>query len=210
MEKQAKQCIMWYSVDLASFLFNCAKKTHFFKSVQKYYYHVQKNCLFLGPCKNITIQGQGVLGVSCMAILGVREEIVIIGEIFTSDLGSCSRTELCCKFAWSISALQYCDLLSNYKSPRVFQDWTLNSIPCICPCTTVCPDQYNLIYFYTFAKLIWNWEKIDWKGVCCWCRSFGEQDLLAAMEFCEEESGEVVCCGELVCTPFEKCEEAAG
>ena len=24
MEKQAKQCIMWYSADLASFLFNCA------------------------------------------------------------------------------------------------------------------------------------------------------------------------------------------
>ena len=45
---------------------------------------MQKNCLFLGPCRNITIQGQGVPGVSCRAIFGVREEILIFGEIFTS------------------------------------------------------------------------------------------------------------------------------
>ena len=53
------------------------KKRIFFRSVQKYYYHVQKNCLFLGPCRNITIQGQGVPGVSCRAIFGVREKILI-------------------------------------------------------------------------------------------------------------------------------------
>ena len=64
------------------------RKRIFFRSVQKYYYHVQKNCLFLGPCRNITIQGQGVPGVSCRAIFGVREEVLIFGEIFTSGLGS--------------------------------------------------------------------------------------------------------------------------
>merc|ERR1712203_512796 len=56
----------------------------FYRSVQNYYYHVQKNCLFLSPCRNITIQGQGVPGVSCRAIFGVREEILIFGEIYTS------------------------------------------------------------------------------------------------------------------------------
>ena len=38
------------------------KAWHFFRFVQKYYYHVQKNCPFLGLCRNITIQGQGVPG----------------------------------------------------------------------------------------------------------------------------------------------------
>jgi len=62
----------------------CIENAFFFRSVQKYYYHVQKNCLFLGPCRNITIQGQGVPGVSCRAFFGVREEILIFGEIYTS------------------------------------------------------------------------------------------------------------------------------
>ena len=73
----------------------CIKKRIFFRSVQKYYYHVQKNCLFLGPSRNITIQGQGVPGVSCRAIFGVREEILIFGEIFTSALKSLVERRLC-------------------------------------------------------------------------------------------------------------------
>ena len=72
------------------------KKRIFFRSVQKYYYHVQKNCLFLGPCRNITIQGhqgQGVPGVPCRAIFSGREEILIFGEIFTSaDSITCGTT----------------------------------------------------------------------------------------------------------------------
>ena len=70
----------------------CIENAFFFRSVQKYYYHVQKNCLFLGSCRNITIQGQGVPGVSCRAIFGVREEILIFGDIYTSGeayTGSC-------------------------------------------------------------------------------------------------------------------------
>ena len=62
------------------------RKRIFFRSVQKYYYHVQKNCLFLGPCRNITIQGQGVPGFSCRAIFGVR--VLIFGEIYTSAPGA--------------------------------------------------------------------------------------------------------------------------
>ena len=64
----------------------CIENAFFFRSVQKYYYHVQKNCLFLGSCRNITIQGQGVPGFSCRAIFGVREYILIFGEIYTSTL----------------------------------------------------------------------------------------------------------------------------
>ena len=52
--------------------------------MQKYYYYVQKNCLFLGLCRNITILGQGVPGVSRRAIFGVCEEILIFGKIYTS------------------------------------------------------------------------------------------------------------------------------
>ena len=76
METKAKQYIMWYSADLASFLFNCALKNAFFGdraeilllcaeklpflgSVQKYYYPgtrcpwslVQGH--FWGSCRNI-------------------------------------------------------------------------------------------------------------------------------------------------------------
>ena len=65
----------------------CIENAIFFRSVQKYYYYVQQNGLFLDPCRNITIQGQGVPGVSCRAIFGVREEILIFGEIFTSAMG---------------------------------------------------------------------------------------------------------------------------
>ena len=64
-------------------------------SVQKYYYYVQKNCLFCGSCRNITIQGQGVPRVPCRAIFGVRAEILSFGEIFTSvNLGWSRKTEL--------------------------------------------------------------------------------------------------------------------
>ena len=35
------------------------KKRFFWGSVQKYYYYVQKYCLFWGPCRNITIQEPG-------------------------------------------------------------------------------------------------------------------------------------------------------
>ena len=76
----------------------CIENAFFFRSVQKYYYHVQKNCLFLGPCRNITIQGQGVPGVSCRAIFGVREEILIFGEIYTSvRITSLMKTALAVK-----------------------------------------------------------------------------------------------------------------
>ena len=50
----------------------------------------RKIAFFLGPCRNITIQGhqgQGVPGVPCRAIFSGREEILIFGEIFTSGGG---------------------------------------------------------------------------------------------------------------------------
>ena len=62
----------------------CIKKTLFWGSVQKYYYYVQKYCLFWGPCRNITIQEPGGAGFSCRAIFGVCADIFIFGEIFTS------------------------------------------------------------------------------------------------------------------------------
>ena len=58
--------------------------------MQKYYYYVQKYCLFWGPCRNITIQEPGGAGFSCRAIFGVCADIFIFGEIFTSE------SELCC------------------------------------------------------------------------------------------------------------------
>ena len=60
------------------------KKRFFCGSVQKYYYYVQKYCLFWGPCRNITIQEPGEAGFSCRAIFGVCADIFIFGEIFTS------------------------------------------------------------------------------------------------------------------------------
>ena len=62
------------------------KKRFFWGSVQKYYYYVQKYCLFWGPCRNITIQEPGEAGFSCRAIFGVCADIFIFGEIFTSAL----------------------------------------------------------------------------------------------------------------------------
>ena len=62
----------------------CIKKTLFWGSVQKYYYYVQKYCLFWGPCRNITIQEPGEAGFSCRAIFGVCADIFNFGEIFTS------------------------------------------------------------------------------------------------------------------------------
>ena len=76
------------------------EKRFFWGSVQKYYYYVQKYCLFWGSCRNITDLGPGVPGFSCRAIFGVREEILIFrrnihlcvegkdedGERFVEDL----------------------------------------------------------------------------------------------------------------------------
>ena len=74
------------------------KKTLFFGPEQKYYYFVQKNCIFWGPCRNITIQEPGGAGFSCRAIFGVCADIFIFGEIFTSDMyptpKKCTRTPL--------------------------------------------------------------------------------------------------------------------
>ena len=53
----------------AEILLPCAEKLPIFGSVQKYYY-----------------PGTNVPGISCRAIFGVREEILIVGEIFTSAL----------------------------------------------------------------------------------------------------------------------------
>ena len=88
----------------------------FFRSVQKYYYHVQKNCLFLGPCRNITIQGQGVPGVPCRAIFRGREEILIFGEIFTSKF---KVTVILHPFPWQAlykAAITMAPLLSNPRT----------------------------------------------------------------------------------------------
>ena len=54
-----------HSTDLASFL----------GSVQKYYYYVQKYCLFWAFCRNIT--GQRAPGIPCRAIFGACEEILV-------------------------------------------------------------------------------------------------------------------------------------
>ena len=56
----------------------CIKKKRILGgSVQKYHYYVQKNRLFWALCRNITDQEPGAPGVSCRAIFGVREEILI-------------------------------------------------------------------------------------------------------------------------------------
>ena len=55
----------------------CVEKLPFFGSVQKYYYP--------------GLQGQGDPGVLCRAIFGVREEILIFGEIYTSEWGVTSK-----------------------------------------------------------------------------------------------------------------------
>ena len=86
------------------------RKRIFFRSVQKYLYHVQKNCLFLDPCRNITIQGQGVPGFPCRAIFGVREKILIFGEIYTSGIWL-SKLLNCCPLSsaaisWAVTVLE--------------------------------------------------------------------------------------------------------
>ena len=55
--KAGKQCIMWYSADLASFLFSCSI--------------VQKKRICLGPCKNITTMCRKI------TFSGVRVEILL-------------------------------------------------------------------------------------------------------------------------------------
>ena len=61
---------MWYSEDLASFLFNCA--FHWARA------DILLLCAFFwGPCKNITDQEPGGAGVSCRTIFRVCEERLI-------------------------------------------------------------------------------------------------------------------------------------
>ena len=85
MEKKANNIIL-HSADLASFLFNCAWKHVFLGSVQKYYYNVQKNCLFWDSCRIITGQepDQGLLESSAGPFSGSVNKFWLSWEIFTS------------------------------------------------------------------------------------------------------------------------------
>ena len=64
----------------------CIKKTLFWGVRAEILLPCAEKLPFLGPCRNITIQGQGVPGVPCRAIFRGREEILIFGEIFTSAI----------------------------------------------------------------------------------------------------------------------------
>ena len=66
--------------DLASFLLNCARKKHFLGGF------VQKCHFFWGLCRNITVPSYCTSGVLCRAFFRGCAEILIFGEIFTSDL----------------------------------------------------------------------------------------------------------------------------
>ena len=66
----------------------CIKNAFFLGPCRNITTMCRKIAFFLGPCRNITIQGhqgQGVPGVPCRAIFSGREEILIFGEIFTSE-----------------------------------------------------------------------------------------------------------------------------
>ena len=94
MEKKAKQGIMWYSADLASFLFKCAWKTLFLgfrakilllcaeilpllRFVQKYYWPGTR----------------GSLDSRAGPFLGSVKKYWFFGEIFTSGLGLTPRQQ---------------------------------------------------------------------------------------------------------------------
>ena len=63
--------------DLASFLFNCARKTLLFG------FHAEI-LLFFGLCRNITVPSYCASGVLCRAFFRGCAEILIFGEIFNS------------------------------------------------------------------------------------------------------------------------------
>ena len=78
MEKKAKQGIMWYSADLASFLFKCAWKTLVFGVPCRNITTMCRNIAFIEVRAEILLTwDQGVPGFSCRANFGVREEILI-------------------------------------------------------------------------------------------------------------------------------------
>ena len=52
--------------------------------VQKYYYYVQKYCLFWASCRNITVQEPSLPGNPCRAIFGHVQKYWFLEEIFTS------------------------------------------------------------------------------------------------------------------------------
>ena len=108
----------------------CIENAFFFRSVQKYYFHVQKIFLFLGPCRNITIQGQGVPGFPCRAIFGVREKILIFGEIYTSDMLICELLKSYLSFSLPpvLSRLQLLVVRLGWESHRLSKEWMITNV----------------------------------------------------------------------------------
>ena len=110
MEKKAKQGIMWYSADLASFLFKCAWKTLFLG--------FRAEILLL--CAEVRAEilltwDPGVPGFSFRAIFGVREEILI----FRRNIHLCpDSTKYCCTtcISWEIG---YCDIVILHAPPLI-------------------------------------------------------------------------------------------